>query len=403
LLSNALITGNSAAASGGGFSATFVQATGSTITDNNTPGFGGGFAAPAQREVGISGRISGNVQLIGCVISGNTAATTGGGFFAGHESTLTSTIVNDNMGGGIHSVHGAKLNSSTVANNSTTGVGGGILTTGTYTVFGTRYYRLGPVEINSSTITGNKASTGAGVYARGDVSARYSTISDNEATGSGGGIFVKTTIQKNRHSMLLGIHGSVGVIYSTISGNESGGAGGGINARNVTLETSTVSGNTAATGGGIYTHKVAEIRSSTITGNRALSGSGGGIWNGDDEMPFSPYTGPIHLDFSIVAGNIAAGGSPDIRPGTGQLDVGTSLIGDNAGTPLVESQTQSVTGNLRRNHRPASCTLGRQRWAHQNSPASRWQSGDRCDYRSSDSAAHRTLCRARLSPGWHAC
>jgi len=59
---------------------------------------------------------------------------------------------------------------------------------------------------------------------------------------------------------------------------------------------------------------------------------GGGIWNSND---------PINITNSILAGNTAGGGSPDIHPGTGSLNVDFSLIGDTAGSGITVG-----TGNI---------------------------------------------------------
>ena len=179
-------------------------------------------------------------------------------------------------------------------------------------------------------------------------SSNTSTVSDNEAAGDGGGIFARTTIQFNRHSSFQFIHGTATLKSSTVSGNVSGGKGGGLNARFVNLDTSTVSGNTAVTGGGIYSHKDATIGSSTITGNKALAGVGGGLWNGDPEILAGqfPITSTININRTILAGNTATGGSPDLRPGGGSLLVVSSLIGDNAGSTLEEAQSLNGSGNL---------------------------------------------------------
>jgi predicted outer membrane repeat protein len=184
IITNSTITDNNAVHSGGGFSAAGVDATNTTITDNSTPGHGGGFAAPPQKDSGPSSIRSGDVKLVDCVVTGNTAGTKGGGFYAGVFSTLTNTIVSQNMGGGFYSARGATLNSSTVSNNTTSGRGGGILAPGTYFTFGTRYYQGGPVILNSSTVTGNTSGgSGGGIYARDSVELNDSTVSDNEATG----------------------------------------------------------------------------------------------------------------------------------------------------------------------------------------------------------------------------
>ena len=253
------------------------------------------------------------------------------------------------MGGGIYSRHGTTLNSSTVSGNTKNGPGGGIFSPGSYFTFRTRYYSDGPVVLNSSTVTGNSSTgAGGGIYARGSVTANMSTVGNNTAAGAGGGIFVRTTIQIGRLSQVTSITGSASLNSSTVSENESSGAGGGLNARFVHLDTSTVSGNKALTGGGIYSHNDASITGSTITANLATVGQGGGIWNGDDEQVtfqhFDPST--FAIDSSIVAANQAASGSPDLRSGGGSLTVRQSLIGDNAGSTLAESQTFDANGNL---------------------------------------------------------
>ena len=59
---------------------------------------------------------------------------------------------------------------------------------------------------------------------------------------------------------------------------------------------------------------------STVTANHAdhPTATAGGIWNG--------YP-PIEISGSIVAGNTAGGGIPDLLPGTGALTVNYSVIG----------------------------------------------------------------------------
>ena len=141
---------------------------------------------------------------------------------------------------------------------------------------------------------------------------------------------------------------------STVSSNEVtgtaalGGGGGIFSLSSVTIIRSTVSGNRGtgpnASGAGILAYSAfvyagVTLTSSTVTDNHAehTTATGGGIWS---------KLLPITIANSIVAGNTAGGGSPDIRPGTGALDVDFSLIGDNDGTSLVESQTPNVDGNL---------------------------------------------------------
>jgi len=192
------------------------------------------------------------------------------------------------------------------------------------------------LTVTSSTVSGNSATgfgaLGGGINSSGALTLTQSTVSGNSTTGSlssGGGIFA---------------NGAVTLTGSTVSGNSTSGSsahGGGILARGaLTLTQSTVSGNStsgsSARGGGMYVESAVTLTQSTVTDNHANS-TGGGIWNDND---------PVDISGSIVAGNTVGGGNPDLRPGTGTLTVGYSLIGDNAGTSLAEAQTPDAGGNL---------------------------------------------------------
>jgi len=231
-------------------------------------------------------------------------------------------------GGAIRSLENLTLTGSTVSGNSTTGTlayGGGI-------------FAGGDLALTDSTISGNTtaglSAYGGGIFAEGDVTLTQSTVSENSTTGDvsiGGGIFAR---------------GAVTLTQSTVSGNStsrsSAGAGGIFASGAVTLTQSTVSGNSTtgsdAHGGGISSVGAVTLTHSTVSGN-STSGSpadGGGIF----------AFGAVALTHSIVAGNTAGVSGPDLRPGTGTPTVNYSLIGDNAGTSLVEAQTADAGGNL---------------------------------------------------------
>ena len=190
------------------------------------------------------------------------------------------------------------------------------------------------VELIGLTLTGGDIMGGSGGAIRSleNLTVTSSTVSGNSATGFGalgGGI---------------NSSGALTLTQSTVSGNSTTGSlssGGGIFANGaVTLTGSTVSGNStsgsSARGGGMYVESAVTLTQSTVTDNHANS-TGGGIWNDND---------PVDISGSIVAGNTVGGGNPDLRPGTGTLTVGYSLIGDNAGTSLAEAQTPDAGGNL---------------------------------------------------------
>jgi len=248
----------------------------STIDGNNT-------TANYSRGGGI--RASGEVLLTDSTVSGNSTTSNGagGGISASDNVTLTDSIVRDN----------------------TSGLGGGISVGG--------YFH--DVFITNSTVTGNKALSfgGGAIYVdEGSATLTNSTLSDNYTNGDfglGGGILA---------------FGDVTLTESTVSGNSTTGEsvdGGGIWAGAVTLTRSTVSGNSSTgTGGGFHAGGVVMLTQSTVTDNHANGAAsvGGGIWNDNDT---------ITIAGSIVAGNTAVGGNPDLLPGTGILTVNFSLIG----------------------------------------------------------------------------
>ncbi|TWU24605.1 choice-of-anchor Q domain-containing protein [Bythopirellula polymerisocia] len=265
---------------------------------------------------------AGNVTLDGLSLTGgrttgdnlNSADLThaGGGirFLSDGALTLASSILSGNStagtlarGGGIFSLGSVSLISSTLSGNSTAGNyahGGGI------------YTSSGVVTLTSSTLSGNSTAgfgaDGGGIHFRGStVTLTSSTISGNSTTGDrsdGGAIYSQ---------------GAVTLASSTVSGNSTAGL--------------------LADGGGIYSKGAVTLMHSTITDNHAngVSATAGGLWNLDD---------PVTITNSIVAGNTAGGGSPDIRPGTGIFAVNFSLIGDRAGTGLAEAQAPDASGNL---------------------------------------------------------
>ena len=125
------------------------------------------------------------------------------------------------------------------------------------------------------------------------------------------------------------------VVDSTISGNYTVGSGsnggGALFIFEATFTQSTISGNytqgggshgggiNAFTAGSSYSHNIT-ITNSTIADNHALAltSTGGGIWNSG--LPF-------FLENSILSGNSAGGGQPDLHQLAGTLTADYSLIG----------------------------------------------------------------------------
>jgi hypothetical protein len=192
---------------------------------------------------------------------------------------------------------------------------------------------------NSDLLSNSSAGPGGAIDAppagpnmlSGPVDVIGSTLAGNFTQGpdaAGGAIFSSNVLQ---------------VIGSTISGNSTQGAnanGGGIAtgpgpAGLAYLVNSTLSGNftqgDGANGGGLATglNATAAVLNSTVTlnGTRGPNADGGGIFNQSD----------LTLRSTIVAANYDQddGSHPDLRPGSGTLDVTNSLIGANTGTSLV--------------------------------------------------------------------
>jgi predicted outer membrane repeat protein len=223
----------------------------------------------------------------------------------------------------------------------------------------------GTLTLSGMTVAANtSAAGGGGIFSSGDTFIEQSEISSNHAADGGGGIastqsirIVGTTVTGNTSgSDGGGIHAltddsmAVSVSMSSVSLNtvsSDGSRGGGIFASGDTLLTdSTISGNqllgAGADGGGLYVAAgVVELHSSTVAQNVATR-AGGGIL-----VPFN-HESPLILRNSILAQNSDSGFAPNFR---GILDlnmlmVDFSLIDDNTGTTLPESQTPSFHGNL---------------------------------------------------------
>ncbi len=264
----------------------------------------------------------------------NGRSNIGGAIF--NKSTLTlanDTIQNSQAtgggGGGIDNFFNAALtiNSSTIAGNTASQVGGGISNVGTLT-------------INGTTIAGNTAPTGGGIenFANSMLTLTSVTVQNNTgSTGDGGGITNAGTLTitsstlsnnsgRNGGALFNDTSGSVTITASTLNGNQANGVdlntfgnGGAIRSAGALIITnSTISGNSAnREGGGISTGGTLTLINCTVVLNNAdanadFFGSGGGIRIDD-------VAGVTLLSNTIVAGNqtLTSGGSPqDIIAGS---------------------------------------------------------------------------------------
>jgi hypothetical protein len=187
-VTNSTITGNTAMRAGGGIEdnsgeSTTVTLVDVTLSDNTTgsaPGNGGG--------VHITG--PGDMDISGGMVTGNTAAAEGGGLWNGAGlMTVTNVMIDGNTamgnsgdqgGGGVFNVGGTiEVMTSTISNNMSTDMSNG---------GGLHNDASGMVSLTLSTISGNSTSNnGGGIANNGTLMIEASTIADNSAMMMGGG------------------------------------------------------------------------------------------------------------------------------------------------------------------------------------------------------------------------
>ncbi|MEM1343898.1 MAG: choice-of-anchor Q domain-containing protein, partial [Pseudomonadota bacterium] len=317
--------------SGGGlFTTQDLSLTRTTLSGNAAGGLGGGAFA------------TDHSLIVDSLIDGNTASEDFGGVFIGGGEVRNTVVTNntaiDSGGGGIGSIGTLRLIDSTINNNQSSGIGGGV-----YTVYenGGRLYNS--AEVIRTTISGNTTGVlGAGMFGADETTLIDSTISNNTiiidetyGRGFGAGITVNSTLTLER---------------STISGNRlegDGGRGGGIFAVAALRATnSTIADNSANRGGGSDGGNVV-LRNTTVTGNRAVGENavGGGIVTDG---------GNVTLINSLVLGNEVEGAPPgerqisidptDSRTIAGRviMDQGTSIVG---GDPAAVFATGLLADN----------------------------------------------------------
>ena len=212
-----------------------------------------------------------------CVISGNTASSSGGGILQCNgiiqNNTITGNTASDG-GGGLYLCVGT-IRKNTITGNSASGEGGGLygclnmilnntITGNTAGWGGGLYFCNGTIQNN--TITGNTADFGGGLY-ECDGTIQNNSITGNTADWGGGLYWCIGTIQNN-----------------TITGNSASGGGGGLcDCDNATIRNNTIWMNSAINGGGLYNCGNANILNNTIWNNRATN-RGGGLYDCESEI-----------------------------------------------------------------------------------------------------------------------
>lgn len=336
--------GNDAAQGGGGiYTMGTLNLNGCLITNNEasgTSGSGGGVL------IGTGGNMvagTGNDALsTPTMISDNTASRAGGGIEgnSGANTTITlngvqlvnnETGSNPGNGAGLH-VTGAgntEINNCTVTGNEAASEGGGLWNgTGTMTITDT--------TIEDNEAMGNDATNGGGgIYNlnNGTLIIRGCIINNNHATGtsgSGGGIFSDIS------STLL-VETSESQTQSVISNNTANRAGGGVEYNTAITEPGSIIGsatfnNVNFTGNSILTANpgnggayhitgpgTTNFSGGTISGNMAVQG--GGLWNASGTMVLESIT----ITDNEATGNAAPGTTASGDGGGGIYNVNGSV------------------------------------------------------------------------------
>ncbi|MEZ6140078.1 MAG: hypothetical protein R3B84_05855 [Zavarzinella sp.] len=191
------------------------------------------------------------------------------------------------------------LNDVILANNYTSGRGGGIFVSGNNT----------KLTLNGVAIISNIAEQGGGgIYSEVGFTATYSQIALNHSDGNGGGIHTDGATYLNNvevngnssgangggiyHSSLFGPEALV-INNSTIESNTASGDGGGIfqaglGFSSISINNTYIILNHAYNGGGIYFQNTGHIQNSFIDNN--VANNGGGICNEQADLSVSNTT-----------------------------------------------------------------------------------------------------------------
>jgi len=233
VVSNCVVTACAAASRGGGTYRGRILET--TVEGNGVYSSGS--------SLGVGGGLSHASLISNCVIRANESRSSGGGAYM--DAPAFNTVIDNNrslQGGGggcfMYTV-GVELRGCTIVNNSAATFGGGVVS----------------AALTDCLLTNNTAGTsGGGYYSASDTTLKRCLIAYNQATGIGGGSFNGNLYRCRVIGNTSG--GSGGGVYSAtlyscvVSGNRAGGNGGG--AYSSILECSTVVDNEAAHGGGIH-------------------------------------------------------------------------------------------------------------------------------------------------------
>ena len=269
------------------------------VPDPDHPGNGGGIQiyGYAGTKYGVGGTLT--YDLPSCLeVTGNYAASNGGGlsFNITTEAQMTNgTVVN------------ADFNGAVINNNTAGKKGGGIYFSNTSDP--SKGYVIN-VNLDSGTISENKAPNGGGLYVKDiDINSEETsesiTISKNTASaGCGGGIYIENgnitlnsvNIKNNTANKVddNGIYGGGGLFVKTgsftiksgsISGNQTDHYGGGVLVYNnaadrqeITLTNGLINNNSSRYGGGIASCGAINLNINNINLESNVAHNGGGVF-----------------------------------------------------------------------------------------------------------------------------
>lgn len=281
------------------------------------------------------------------------------------------------------------LNESAVSGNATAGLdgrGGAIYSSGAITIqdsklTGNQTLQEGArggaivgreVTIHRSTLTGNstsgQSSDGGALFVSHGLTLTESSVTGNQTLGEdsdGGAIFASGTLVIERSDLsgnrtqghyagggaIAMDNASLTVTQSSVTGNRTAGhfsygpglfvVRSGVTITNSTLSTNV--GEDGTTEGGALASFFSDVELiHTTVAHNTVAGQGGGVAFMDNEGR------KLRLVHSIVAENEDDGTAPDllVAGSIPAISATGSLVGENAGSGLVESQTADSNGNL---------------------------------------------------------
>jgi parallel beta-helix repeat protein len=356
VVSNCVLTGNSAYQGGGASGATLNNC---TLTGNSAD-YGGGASGGklnnctlTDNSAGSSGGGASGATLNNCTLTGNSASHSGGGAYSGTLSNCTLTGNSASAYGG--GAYGGTLRNCALTGNSAGSAGGGAyqvtlnnctLTGNSASDGGGAYYGT----LSNCTLTGNSASSAGGAAYEGTLN--NCTLTGNSASNQGGGVYGGTL----RNCALTGNSASQGggacggtLNNCTLTGNTASDYGGGANEG--TLNHCTLTGNSASSGGGAYG---ATLANCIVYFNRALFNGPnylGGTLNNCCTTPLpASGTGNLAEEPQLASAWRLSAASPCIGRGSAAYTTGTDLDGEAWATPPAigcdEYWSGSVTGAL---------------------------------------------------------